>query len=160
MRVSPRQALKTLGLAAMAALVLAAMAACGEDEGVAEGAAVTAYVGAPLCAGATQELARRDGKAGELRVRVVCLSSPRTPTKLDLAQVGANARQATEDSTTVAVLEPPDTTASRFSAPILETAGIAPVQTSSGARGMRRLLDAIEASHSGSLRESVREELG
>ncbi|MFP5388912.1 MAG: hypothetical protein ACLGG5_06385, partial [Thermoleophilia bacterium] len=87
-------------------------------------ATVTAYVEAPLCAAAEQELARQDGRAGDLRVRAVCLASPRKARKLSLATLGANARRATEDSTAVAYLEAPDPSASRFVHPILETADV------------------------------------
>jgi hypothetical protein len=150
----------------VAGALLLALASCGEDTGVAEGATVTAYVVQPLCAEAERELARHRGRAGELRVRAICLPSPRSPKtspkdaeKLDLARIGANARRATEDSTTVAVLEPLDKQASRFSTPILETAEIGSLATSSGSIGMQRLLRAIEDSDSGSLRKSVRDAL-
>jgi hypothetical protein len=125
---------------------------------VAKGAAVTAYVSAPLCAGAKQELAREGGKAGDVRVRAVCLSSARRGRQLDLATLGANARRATEDSTTVAYLEAPGR-ANRFSDPILESAGIAWIHTSSGKIAMARLLHAVQEADSGSLRESLREAL-
>ena len=143
----------------LACLLLVAVGGCGESEGVAEGATVTAYVVEPLCGGAQQELARHGEKADELRVRTVCLSSPRSSKKLDLARIGANSRQATEDSTAVAYLEAFDPSANRFSEPILETAGIAGVYDGSGKAAMTNLLKAIEASDSGALRESVAESL-
>jgi hypothetical protein len=78
---------------------------------------------------------------------------------LDLAQIGANARRATEDSTTVAYLEEAGP-ATRFSAPILEEAEIAQLTSNSGAASMARLLRAINhAGSSDSLRHSVRDEL-
>lgn len=123
-----------------------------------KGAAVTAYVSAPLCAGAKQELAREDGKAGDVRVRAVCLSSVRRGRRLILATVGSNARRATEDSTAVAYLEPPGR-ANRFSDPILESAGIDWIHASSGKIAMARLLTLIAEADSGSLRESLRESL-
>jgi hypothetical protein len=126
---------------------------------VANGAAVTAYVGAPLCAGAKQELAREGGRAGDVRVRAVCLSSAGHGRRLILATVGANARRATGDSTTVAYLEALGR-ANRFSDPILESAGIAWIHASSGKTAMARLLPAIREANSGSLRQSVREALG
>ncbi len=127
---------------------------------MAEGATVTAYVVEPLCAEAERELARRGGKAGDLRIEAVCLPSPRSSKKLDLAAIGANARQATEDSTTIAYIEPRDEQASRFSEPILDSAEIASLPTSSGQKTMAQLLQAIEASDSDSLRKLVNEELG
>jgi len=76
-----------------------------------------------------------------------------------LAQVGANARRATEDSTTVGYLEPPTTPS--FSRPIVEAANIAAIRTRSGEAAMTQLLHAIgEAKKSASLRNEVRESLG
>ena len=144
---------------AVVCVLLAVLAGCGESEGVAEGATVTAYVVEPLCAEAERELERQRGGAGELRVRAVCLPSPRSSQRLDLSAIGANARSATEDSTAVAYLEARDHPANRFSEPILETAEIAGIYESSGKAAMRNLLRAIESSDSGSLRESVGETL-
>jgi hypothetical protein len=144
-----------LGLSAL----LVAGAGCGEGEGVAAGATVTAYVEAPLCMGAKRELMKQGGRAGEVRVRVVCLGSVDDGKRLDLATVGANARRATEDSAAVGYVEPPVTPS--FSRPIVEAAGIAVIRGSSGAMAMRELLGAIgEAGDSNSLRESVRSSLG
>jgi len=92
-------------------------------------------------------------------VRAVCLSSATEGTKLDLATVGANARRATEDSTAVAYLEAPDPRAARFTHPILETAEIPWIASSSGKAAMANLLRLIEASGSDSLRQSIRDDL-
>jgi hypothetical protein len=138
--------------------LLLAAAGCGSG-GVSEDAIVTAYVEAPLCAAAKQELARHNGRAGDLRVQAICLSSPREAKKLSLATLGANARRATEDSTTVAYLEAPNPSASRFVHPILETAEVPWISASSGKTAMSRLLTLIPDASSGSLRESLREEL-
>ena len=119
---------------------------------MAEDAVVTAYVAAPLCAEA------QGGQAGEVRVRVVCLAPAERSGRLDLAQVGANARRATEDSTAIAYVERQGP-AARFSEPIVDSAGIAWIKGSSGARAMQRVLDAVEKSDSGSLRSSVHEAL-
>jgi hypothetical protein len=138
--------------------VLVAGVGCGESEGVAAGATVTAYVEAPLCAGAKGELARDGGRAGELRVRAVCLPSVTGGERTNLATVGANARRATEDSAAVGYLEPPATPS--FSRPIVEAASIAVIRTNSGEAAMAQLLRAIaDAITSGSLRDSVRENL-
>jgi hypothetical protein len=137
------------------ALALGAIG-CG-GGGVAKDATVSAYADAPLCAGARRELADEGGGAGSVRVRLVCLESARDGNRLDLATVGANARRATEDSASVGYIEPPSSPS--FSRPILESAGIAWISSSSGAAGMARLLQAIQAAGSGSLRESVREDL-
>jgi hypothetical protein len=156
----PRQLPKTAVLVVSAILLGGAVAGCSGGEGVESGATVTAYVAAPLCAGAKKELVRSGGEAGDLQVRAICLPSDAEGGKLDLATVGANARRATEDSTTVAYLEPPEPRTSRFTHPILETAKIPSISNSSGKAGMAHLLSAIErAGDSGNLRESVGDEL-
>jgi hypothetical protein len=132
---------------------------CGGGEGVSKDATVTAYVEAPLCVGAKQELLKQDNRAGELRVQAICLPTPRNHDKLKLSTLGANARRATEDSTAVAYLEASDPRASQFTHPILETAEIPWIAGSSGKAAMARLLKLIEASGSGSLRASIREAL-
>jgi hypothetical protein len=142
-------------LAAVACL-LGGIGGCGEEEGVAEGATVTVYVDASLCGAAERELEAENARAGTLRVRLFCLARAEHGKRLSLATVGANARRASEDATTIGYLEPPGP-ATRFSAPILEAAGIAEIQTSSGKTGMARLLDAIGEADRSSLRESVRE---
>jgi hypothetical protein len=119
---------------------------------------VTAYVEAPLCAEAKRELASQGGRAGDLNVRAVCLERADEGKRLDLATVGASARQATEDSAAVGYLELPVTPS--FSRPIVEAANIAVVRTSSGKAAMAKLLRAIvEAADSDSLRDSVRKNL-
>lgn len=126
-----------------------------------EGATVRVYVAAPLCAGAERELARGGGEAGDVRVRIVCLPSAESSQKLDLARIGANARRATEDATTIAYVGEPTRAATRFSEPILEAAGIAQLTETSGAAAMSKLLRAVnEADDGASLRQSVNDELG
>lgn len=120
---------------------------------------MTAYVEASLCPEAKQELVKHGGRAGDLRVQAICLPSPREAKRLSLATLGANARRATEDSTSVAYLEAPDPKASRFVHPILETAQVPWISASSGAAAMSRLLALIPDASSGSLRQSLREEL-
>lgn len=147
-------------LAVIAAFVvlLSVLVGCGEESGVADGATVTAYVAAPLCADAKRELEREGARAGEVQVRLFCLEATGGDGGTDLATVGENARRATEDSTAVGYLEAPGA-AVRFSRPILEAAGIATVVGSSGASAMGSLLDAIAGADSGSLRESVSDAL-
>jgi hypothetical protein len=118
---------------------------------------LSAYVDASLCAGAKRELMASDGRAGSIRVRVVCLADARQGRRLRLATVGANARRATEDSTTIAYVEAPVTPS--FSRPIVEAAGIPVLRSNSGATAISDLLGAIRDADSGSLRESVREAL-
>jgi hypothetical protein len=121
---------------------------CG-DEGVSSGAIVTVYVnGKSLCKGARQELNSSNERAGSFHVSMICLDDPRT-----LAATGANARRATEDSSTVGYIGEPNT--------IVEAAGIAQISTSSGATAMARLLQAIrQADDNSNLREVVLEEIG
>jgi hypothetical protein len=126
---------------------------------VASGAVVSVYVVSPLCAEAKRELARAGGEAGDVRVRAVCLPSAEGK-RLDLATIGANARHATEDSTAVGYIGDPTFAATRFSAPILEAAGIPQLSEIPGGPAMKKLLEAIRrANTSGSLRESVHDEL-
>jgi hypothetical protein len=152
---------RSTGLASTTAVVACCgllVAGCG-SSGVSKDATVTAYVEAPLCAAAKKELAKHGGRAGDLRVRAICLPGPREAKKLSLATLGANARRATEDSTAVAYLEAPDPKASRFVHPILETAEVPWISASSGSAAMSRLLTLIPDADSGSLRQSLREEL-
>jgi hypothetical protein len=121
---------------------------------------VSIYVAAPLCAGAERELARSEGEAGDVRVRTVCLPNAESSKKLDLARIGANARRATEDATTVGYIGEPTRAATRFSEPILDAAGIAQLTETSGTAAMRQLLRAVsDAGDASSLRASVDDEL-
>jgi hypothetical protein len=89
----------------------------------------------------------------------VCLPSPHEGRKLSLATVGSNARSATQDSTAVAYLEAPEPRRSRFVRPILETARIPWIASSSGKQAMSNLLKLIDTAGSGSLREQLRSDL-
>jgi hypothetical protein len=147
---------RTLG-AALLALALG-MAGCG-GGGVSAGATVSVYVAAPLCTSAQRELSRNGPRSGDVEVRAVCLPTAESGGHLDLATIGANARRATEDSSSVAYLEGPNRTAAEFSHSILESAEIAWLQASSGSAAMRRVLRAVEDSSSSSLRADLRESL-
>ena len=145
--------------AILAALAVAATVAAGCGEGgVAEGAAVSVYVAAPLCRGAERELRQEGGKAGEVEVRAVCLPPTDAGGRADLAVAGANARRATEDSASVAFLEVPGR-AAKSSQSIVEAAEIAWVETGSGAAAMRRVLAALGEAGSSVPREAVRDAL-
>jgi hypothetical protein len=146
-------------LALAAGAVASAALGCGAGEEVANGATVTVYAEASLCAGAKQARSEAGGRAGDLRVRVTCLSPIRSAGKLDLATVGANARRATEDSTAVAFIESPDRQAARFTHPILDSADLGWTTSSSGAPAMHHVLRAITEADSSSLRGDVRETL-
>src|SRR3954454_21220882 len=82
-----------------------ALVACGTGEGVADGTTLTVYAEAPLCRGARQELRSAGRRAGSFRVRVLCLEPGHGRGGLDLAAIGANARRATEDTTTIGYIE-------------------------------------------------------
>ena len=148
--------LVAVGLAVTAMTL--AIGGCGEGDGVSAGAVVDAYFGPQLCAEARHELVRSGSRAGDLRVRAICLDEAQRGKRLNLVTVGANARGATEDSTTIAYVEPPGP-ANRFAQPIVEEAGIAFVTASSGADAARNVLRAVEAAGSGSLRDEVRNTL-
>lgn len=156
-RPSPRW--HKLTLVAVGALL--AIAGCGEGEGIAEGAIASVYVAAPLCAEAERELARDGGRAGDVRIRAICLPSAESSQKLNLATIGANARRATEDATTIGYIGEPTHVASRFSEPILESARIAQLTETSGAAAMAKLLEAVDqaSGDGGSLRASVYDQL-
>ncbi len=133
---------------------------CGEGDGVADGATVTAYVEAPLCGGAASRVVVVAGEGGErTRVRFACLPDPRGEGGIELARVGANARRASEDSAAVAFLEARSPAVNRFSHPILEAAGIGWVTSNSGKRAMQQVLNAVSSADSNSLRGDVRETL-
>jgi len=155
-RVKRRRA---VGLVGAAAVLAGALSGCGGGEGVESGATVTAYVEASLCPAAKKELARRGGEAGDIRVRAICLANPHEEGKLSLSTLGTNARRATEDSTSVAFLETAERRASRFTHPILETAEIPWIASSSGSTAMSRLLQLISEADSGSLRASLQDKL-
>jgi hypothetical protein len=155
----PSLVLRKVAVAAALGALLVAAVGCGQEEGVADGATVTAYVSLPLCGDAKRELAQEGGRAGELEVRLFCLARTGGAEDLSLAAVGANARLATEDSTTVAYVEDPGP-ANRFARPIVEEAGIAWTTSNSGSTAMKKVLEAVSEADSGSLRDSVREALG
>lgn len=122
---------------------------------------VTVYVAQGYCQQAGRVLENADGRAGEVRVRLRCLPSTEKAGRFDLARIGANARRAAEDSTTVAYIGEPEPHASLYAAPILEAANIAQLSNEIGSRAMHRVLSAIEGAGtgSGSIRESVLDEL-
>jgi branched-chain amino acid transport system substrate-binding protein len=150
-----------LPMIVFACLLGAVLAAgCGEG-GAAEGARVAVYVSAPLggaeaaagrrlCAGARAEAAKARGEVEDLKPEVVCLDASGGAGGWTLAQVGANARRATEDSTTVAYVGEPDPRARKQSRPILAAAEIAEIGGVSGEEAVASVIAAIrdgDASH-------------
>ena len=155
---------------AVAAALFLSISACGTETGVSSGATISVYLSAPmqgpesqrgraLCTTAKSALARAGGKAGDLRVQLTCLDASGPTGAWTLARVGANARRAVEDSTTVAYIAEPALDARRQSRPILEEAEIAQLHASSGSSAMQQVLNAIEESDPASLRESVSDSL-
>lgn len=138
--------------------LVAAGTGCGEG-GAAGGAKVSVYVAAPLCGEAAGALQREGGKAGDLEVQTICLPRVERKHRADLATAGGNARRATEDSSAVAYLEAPGA-AAKFSRPIVESAQIAWVETSSGAKAMQQVLASLDQRGSSSPRSAVRESIG
>lgn len=146
------------------ALILAVLlfiVGCGSGEGVEDGATATVYVAAGVCHQAQRVLETQEAAVDSVRLRVRCLPSVEKRGRLDLAQIGANARQATEDSTTIAYIGELEPRAVRFSETILEEAGIAQIPETPGAAAMTKLLQALDqaSGESGSLRQSINDEL-
>ncbi|HET8565408.1 MAG TPA: hypothetical protein VFL77_02940 [Solirubrobacterales bacterium] len=138
--------------------VLFLAAGCGEGE-VASGARVSVYAPASLCGEARAVGRTRGWKVDGLTVRLVCLPPPERNGRADLAVAGANARRATEDSTSVAFLEEP-TPAAGFSRSIVEAADIAWIEAPSGAAAMRQVIEALEERGSSTPRRAVLDQIG
>jgi hypothetical protein len=140
-----------------AATLGVALLGCGGGD--AEGATVSVYVGAPLCAAAKAELSSHGATAGHFKIAARCLApSAKAGGGVDLATDGSNSRRATEDTSAIATLETAGPT-NKFTRPILESAGIPLVTSRSGAQGMKRIVEAVEGAGSSGVRESVREAL-
>jgi hypothetical protein len=145
-------------LASLAALALGlVVVGCGGSDS--EGATVSVYVAAPLCAGAKAELASHGATAGHFTVAVRCLApSEKNGGGVDLATDGSNSRRATADSSAVATLEPPGPGA-KFTRAILDSAEIPLVTSPAAGNGMKRILTAIEGAGDSGVRGAVGEEL-
>jgi hypothetical protein len=113
-------------------------------------------VAAPLCKEVRGALQKAGGKADDLEVQALCLPPVESGGGVDLAVAGANARRATEDSSSVAYLEAPGP-AAKFGQSIVEAANIAWIKTSSGATAMSGVLKALEERGSTSPRDAVPE---
>ncbi len=155
--------LPTIAIACL--LGAALLAGCGEG-GAEAGARVTVYVSAPLhgaeaaagrrlCAGARSEAARGGGAVEDLELDVVCLDAAGGEGRWTLARVGANARRATEDSTTVAYVGEPDPRARKQSRPIVAAAEIAELGDLSGEEAVARVSAAIAEGDASEPRQAV-----
>jgi ABC-type branched-subunit amino acid transport system substrate-binding protein len=123
---------------------------CGLGEGSADvDGPVTVYVSLPLTGpranegrdtadGARLALADAGGKAGDLEVRARYLNDAGEGPTVDLARVGANAREAASDSSTAAYIGELDSGPTRTSMPILNDAGIAQVSPGATALDLTR----------------------
>jgi hypothetical protein len=141
--------------AAAGALSMLGVAVVGCGGGDASGATVSVYVAAPFCKAAKADLASHGAGAGHFTVAVRCLApSESGGGRVDLATDGANSRRATSDTSAVATLEPPGP-GTRFSRPILESAGIPLVTSPDAKQGMSRVIKAIEGAGDSNVRESV-----
>ncbi len=130
---------------ALAALLLAlAVAGCGIAGTAKIDAPVTVYVSLPLTGprgadgrdaadGARLALERAQGRAGSVQVRATYLDDAKGKV-WDPVAVGANARQAVQDSSAAAYIGELDSEPTRASVPITNNAGL--VQVSPGAGGV------------------------
>jgi hypothetical protein len=156
-----RPLLSLCELALLTACAAPMLAGCGSGEGVEDGATATVYVAAGPCSQAQRALESKGPEGDTVRLRIVCVPSTEKRGRFDLAQIGANARRATEDSTTIAYIGELEPRAVHFSETILEEAGIAQIPETSGAAAMAQLLQALNhaSGDSGSLRQSIDDEL-
>lgn len=147
----------------------AMLSGCGEG-GAEDGARVTVYVSAPmsgpemkagrqLCHGARAE-AQRAGEVEGLQLAVVCLDATEGEGRWTLAQVGANARSATEDSTAVAYVGEPDPGARKQSRPIVDAAEIAEIGGVGGDKAVEAVVAAIREGDAAEPRQAVFEAEG
>lgn len=148
--------LLALSLAAVSMLA-PVLAGCGEG-GAASGATVSVYAAAPLCGEARAELRKKGWKAGDLKIRLACFPPIEQEGGVDLAAAGADARRATEDSSSVAYLEA-EGPGAKFSQTIVESADLAWVETGSASAAMDRIVRALEGNGS-SPRQAVLDEVG
>lgn len=105
---------------------------------------LSVYVSDSLCAEARQALDDAGPQAGGFRLRTACVDEVGGSGDVRLAAIGAAARQATEDSSSIAYIGTRDRTAIRFSEPILDEAGIARISANSGSASMRRLMQELK----------------
>ena len=146
-------------------LPTAVVVGCGEG-GAASGGTVRVYVSAPLqgaeaaagkrlCAGARDEATKTGDQVEDLKLEVVCLDAADGTGHWTLARVGANARRATEDSTTVAYIGEPDPQAREQSRPIVAAAEIAEIGGTSGRDAVAKVIAAISEGDESEPRQDV-----
>jgi ABC-type branched-subunit amino acid transport system substrate-binding protein len=142
----PSSVSRSTALIAAPALVLAiAASGCATaGEGIHPGERVTVYMSMPLRGpeapdgqdavdGAKLALRDADGRAGELEVNLVSLDDTGPNQVWSQAQAAANARRATEDSTSIAYIGDFDSGATRSSLPITNEAHLLQVSPAASA---------------------------
>ena len=134
-----------VGAIATAVTVAVGVTGCGADAPATGEATLTIYVSAPLTGpgradgqavaeGAREALADAGAEAGGYEIAAKYLDvAGRNETRFDPVTAAANARTATEDSTTIAYIGELDSGATRTSLPITNSAGILQVAPGSGA---------------------------
>ena len=152
-------------LAALVAVLALGAAGCGE-EGASEEAMLTVYVSGPMRGPEAKQGQRRCDEAWDAAqveregeearwVRVICLDATGPEGRWTLAKVGANARRATEDSTTIAYIGEPDRAARRQSRPILEAAGIVEFGVTGGRQAIEEVFAALREDDGNDPRQAV-----
>lgn len=160
---------RLLAILTTSALLAVLLSGCGED-GATEGATVRVYVSAPLqgpeaqaghrlCVEAREQATQGKGDEDH-ELRIVCLDASGDGGGWTLAQVGANARRATEDSTSVAYVAEPDAAARKQSRPIVEAAGIAELGGLSGREAVAKVVRAMEEGDASQPRDAVFDAFG
>ncbi|HEU5104857.1 MAG TPA: hypothetical protein VFU11_03370 [Solirubrobacterales bacterium] len=156
-------------MALAVALAGTGLLGCGE-EGAESGATVRVYVSAPLrgeeggagrrlCEEAREQAAKGRGEE-DLEMRVVCLDASGGDGRWTLAQVGANARRASEDSAAIAYVGEPAQEARRQSRPIVEAAGIAELAGFTGREAVAEVTAAIAEGDESEPRQAVFDAVG
>jgi hypothetical protein len=120
--------------AVAAALIAALVVGCG-DEGGGEGARLTVYLSVPpadrgqaLAEGAANALREAGGEAAGIEVELARLEGSSDP-----VEIAENARDATEDSTSIAYIGDATPEATRTSLPITNEAGMLQISPTAGA---------------------------
>lgn len=134
------------------------------------GAVVRVYVSAPLrgpeagagrrlCGEAREQATQAKGGDGH-ELRVLCLDASADGGGWTLAQVGANARRATEDSATIGYIGEPEPAARKQSRPIVEAAGVAELGGLSGREAVAKVVRAMEEGDASQPRDAVFDAFG
>ncbi len=88
-------------------------------------------------------------------MRVICLDATGPGGRWTLAKVGANARRATEDSTSIAYIGEPDPAARRQSRPIVEAAGMVEFGVTGGRQAIEEVFTALQKEDASDPRQAI-----